>query len=144
MCTPTFESNPRTYLDALDEKIVEAQRGSYPLGTCVVSGEALGSMGEPIEYVHNNRLVRLCCAMCEPTIEKNPGEYMEKLDGAYADAQRESYPLDTCVVSGEELGSMGEPVELVAGDTLVRLCCEGCLPEFKANPGAYLSKIEGK
>lgn len=144
MCTPTFEANPQKYLDELDEKIIEDQRDDYPLDTCAVSGQPLGSMGDPIEYVHNNRLVRLCCAMCEPAIEENPSEHMKKLDKAYADAQRESYPLDTCVVSGAKLGSMGDPIELVAGNRLVRFCCASCVPKFKANPSEFLSKIESE
>ena len=69
---------------------------------------------------------------------------MQKLDAAYADAQRADYPLEMCVVSGAKLGSMGEPVEIVAGNTLVRFCCQSCVPTFKKNPSEFLSKIENE
>ncbi|MEQ9616548.1 MAG: hypothetical protein RLN60_00770 [Phycisphaerales bacterium] len=141
MCEPTFKKDPEKFLSELDKKIVAQQVDTYPLDTCVVSGGKLGSMGDPIEHIHQNRLVRFCCASCVPTFEKNPEKYTAMLDKAYADAQRADYPLDTCVVAGSDLGSMGEPAELVAGTTLVRFCCAGCFGEFRSNPSEYMSKL---
>lgn len=135
-----FRADPAGYLTALDDTIVEQQLDGYPMDSCPVGGP-LGSMGEPINFVYMNRLVRFCCGGCESSLVGNPGEYMAKLDAAYADRQRDEYPLDTCVVSGAALGSMGDPVELVAGTRLVRLCCNGCVPKFKKNPSAFLSKL---
>jgi hypothetical protein len=37
---------------------------------------------------------------------------------------------------------MGEPHEVMAGDTLVRLCCENCLPELRSDPATYLEKVK--
>ena len=88
-----------------------------------------------------NRLVRFCCGGCEKSLGNKPAKYMAKLDKAYADAQREAYPIDTCVVAGGKLGSMGEPVEIVAGTQLVRFCCKGCLPKFEDAPQKFLSKL---
>jgi YHS domain-containing protein len=140
-CKPKLEADPKAYFRKLDQKIIEQQIKTYPLDTCVVSDAKLGSMGDPVNYIYENRLVRFCCADCIETFESNPAAHMDKIDKAYADAQRESYPLDVCVVSGEKLGSMGEPVEVVAGTQLVRFCCDGCLPKFRANPESYLEKI---
>lgn len=140
-CEPGFKDDPAKYFRALDKKIIEQQTKTYPLTTCVVAGAELGSMGDPIDYVFGNRLVRFCCASCIKKFEAEPGKYMAKIDKAYADAQRASYPLDTCVVAGGELGSMGEPVELVAGTQLVRFCCKGCFPKFKSDPQKYLATL---
>jgi len=140
-CVPAFEESPEEFLSALDERIIAEQLGPYPLNTCVVAGGKLGSMGEPVNHIHQNRLVRFCCAGCVPGFKEDPEAFMAKLDAAYADDQRESYPLDTCVVSGAALGSMGEPVELVAGTRLVRLCCANCLPKFKKHPDEFLAKL---
>lgn len=52
------------------------------------------------------------------------------------------YPLDICVVSGEKLGSMGEPYVITHEGTEVRFCCDSCLPEFKENPDKYLAKLK--
>jgi hypothetical protein len=51
------------------------------------------------------------------------------------------YPLETCIVSGAQLGSMGDPVVLVYAGQEVKLCCAGCVPAFTADPETYLEKI---
>lgn len=135
-----FKADPKKHLDALDKRIIESQLPGYPMDSCPVGGP-LGSMGEPVNFVCMNRLVRLCCGACEKSIGAEPTKYMGKLDAAYAEQQRANYALDTCVVTGAKLGSMGEPVELVAGATLVRFCCEACVPKFKTNPGEFLGKL---
>lgn len=52
------------------------------------------------------------------------------------------YPLDVCLVSGEKLGSMGEPVSVVHEGQEILFCCEHCLPEFEEDPDALMSKLE--
>jgi hypothetical protein len=52
------------------------------------------------------------------------------------------YPLTTCVVSGEALGSMGDPVVLTHEGREVRLCCDSCIPKFNADPAKYLEKLK--
>ena len=51
----------------------------YPLTTCVVSGEKLGSMGEPVVFVHEGQEIKLCCKNCRPDFDKEPAKYMAKL-----------------------------------------------------------------
>ncbi len=51
------------------------------------------------------------------------------------------YPLTTCVVSGEELGSMGEPIVREHNGTTVKFCCKSCLPKFDKDPDAYIAKL---
>ena len=63
-----------------------------------------------------------------------------------APARNDTYPLKTCVVSEEELGGMGAPVEFIyrqAGqpDRLVRFCCKMCVPKFKKEPAKYLAHL---
>lgn len=135
-----FMADPKKHLDLLDKRIVESQLPDYPMDKCPVGGP-LGSMGEPVNFIYMNRLVRFCCAPCEASLVNEPGKYLAKLDAAYAEKQRANYAIDTCVVTGAKLGSMGEPAEVVAGTTLVRLCCESCLPKFRANPAEYLAKL---
>jgi len=60
-----------------------------------------------------------------------------------------AYPLNTCVISGDKLeaGDMGPIIEYVhkeAGkpDRLVRLCCKGCVKDFKKAPAKYLKIID--
>lgn len=53
-----------------------------------------------------------------------------------------NYPLKTCVVTGAELGSMGDPVNLLHEGRLVRFCCKGCINKFKADPAKYFKVID--
>ena len=64
--------------------IVAAQLASYPLDTCPVSEDSLGSMGDPIDYVYEGRLVRFCCDGCIGSFEKDPGRYLALIDAAAA------------------------------------------------------------
>jgi hypothetical protein len=52
------------------------------------------------------------------------------------------YPLDTCVVSDEKLGSMGEPFVLTEKGQEVKLCCKSCQKDFKKDKDKYLKKID--
>lgn len=59
----------------------------------------------------------------------------------------DAYPLKTCLVSDEPLGSMGDSIvytHKVAGkpDRVVRFCCEGCIEDFRANPEKFLKKLD--
>lgn len=51
------------------------------------------------------------------------------------------YPLEVCIVSGEELGSMGEPVVIVHEGREIKFCCDSCLPEFQKDPAKFLAKL---
>ena len=51
------------------------------------------------------------------------------------------YPLKVCVVSGEDLGSMGKPVKVEHEGTAAYLCCEHCIDKFNTEPTKYLAKL---
>ena len=58
---------------------------SYPLKTCIVSGEKLnGDMGKPYVFVHQGQEFKLCCNNCLKDFNKEPAKYVEKL----AEAQK--------------------------------------------------------
>lgn len=54
------------------------------------------------------------------------------------------YPLDTCPVSGEKLGEMGDPVVRVYDGREVRFCCPKCVAKFEANKKKYFAEIDEK
>lgn len=51
------------------------------------------------------------------------------------------YPLETCIVSDEALGSMGKPVVIVHEGQEVKFCCKGCVKKFTKDPAAFLPKL---
>jgi hypothetical protein len=68
-------------------------------------------------------------------------------DAAWLAKARQEYPLKACVISKEDLGTMGEPTDLIyrvdgSPDRLVRFCCESCVKDFKKDPAAALKRID--
>ncbi len=52
------------------------------------------------------------------------------------------YPLKTCITDDEKLGSMGDPYVFTHEGREIKLCCSGCLDDFKKNPAKYIKKLE--
>lgn len=52
------------------------------------------------------------------------------------------YPLDTCIVTENALGSMGNPITKVYGNQEVKFCCRPCVAEFENNMDTYLAVLE--
>ena len=140
-CVGKFKADPAKYIEKIDAEIVKQHLANYPLDTCVVTDEELGSMGDAMPVVVNNRLFALCCMGCKKKLSADPAKYFNKLDAAVIKAQTADYPLDTCVVTGEKLGSMGDPVDYVFENRLVRFCCKGCIGKFEADPLKYMAKL---
>jgi YHS domain-containing protein len=61
---------------------------TYPLQTCVVSGDKLGEMGKPYIYNYEGREVRFCCKGCLKDFKKEPAKYLKKLDDAEKAAKK--------------------------------------------------------
>lgn len=51
------------------------------------------------------------------------------------------YKLDTCIVSGEKLGEMGEPFVFVHEGQEIKLCCKSCKKKFDKDPAKFLKKL---
>ncbi len=140
-CPPKFKSDPGQFLSKIDDLMIEAQKGHYPLDTDIVSGDPLGD--SPIDIIHNNRLVRFSSQMSAQKFYRDPDKIIAKLDEAVIAKQVDSYPLDTCVIAGESLTAMGEPIQIVAANRLVQFCCAGCVDKFWKDPHAAFQKIDG-
>lgn len=57
-------------------------------------------------------------------------------------AKTKPYPLKTCMVTDNSLGSMGGEIRIVHNGQEVKFCCKPCVGKFKKNPGKYLGKIK--
>ena len=122
--------------------MIKQQNDAYPLDTCVVSGEPLTEMGEPVNVVSGNRLVKVCCKSCVRKVIADPSKAFAKLDAAIKDKQNATYPLDVCVIAGDSLSEMGEPVDVVVANRLVRLCCDHCVGKVMKDPAGVLAKLD--
>lgn len=47
----------------------------------------------------------------------------------------------TCLISGENLGSMGVPIKVSHDGKTAFLCCKGCVKDFEKDPKAALAKL---
>lgn len=65
------------------------------------------------------------------------------MDRAKAEVEvaEDTYPMDTCVVSGGKLGSMGDAVVYDYEGREVRFCCAGCVKKFEGDPEKYIQKL---
>jgi YHS domain-containing protein len=81
-CRAAFVAAPEPALAALDREVIARQRPTYPLDVCPVSGEKLGGMGDPADYVFRGELVRFCCAGCVGPFLKDPAAALAKIRAA--------------------------------------------------------------
>ncbi|HWO56893.1 MAG TPA: YHS domain-containing protein [bacterium] len=109
----------------------------YPIDYCIVSGEKLGEMGDPVRYEYKGRTVYFCCKGCIKKFEADPAKYMAMLDAA---AKPKS--LDWCIVTGDKLGEMGKPVPYKYKDRELTFCCKSCIKEFEKDPTMYLARLD--
>ena len=143
---------------------------AYPIDYCIVSGEKLGEMGDPVKYDYKGRTVLFCCKGCIKKFEAEPAKYIAALDAATASvaagktkttevvetakstkiaadttgskATPKLTTLDWCIVSGEKLGEMGKPVPYKYKDREMAFCCNGCIKAFDKSPQVYVARLD--
>ena len=52
-----------------------------------------------------------------------------------------AYPLKTCIVTDNDLGSMGDEQRITYQGRTIKFCCKPCVAKFKKNPAKYLAKL---
>jgi len=51
----------------------------YPLSVCVVTGDKLTSMGEPVVIEYKGQEIKFCCSDCKKDFDKDPEKYLKKM-----------------------------------------------------------------
>jgi len=139
-CTKGFRKDPDAIVASIHAAVIADQKPRYPLTTCVVTGEELGA--DAVDHVFGTRLVRVKDAAAAAKFDADWGRLIGKLDDAWIEAGRASYPLTTCIVSEEPLVEPAK--EVLYGTRLVRMCCKGCVKEFHADPARVLAKLDAR
>ena len=67
-------------LQAADSLGSETAPKPYQLKTCLVTGAALGDMGDPIVKVYDGQEIKFCCGGCPKTFEKNQAKYLAEMN----------------------------------------------------------------
>lgn len=57
-------------------------------------------------------------------------------------AKTKAYPLKTCIVTDNDLDSMGGEIVKVYDGQVIKFCCKPCVKKFEANQAKYLKKIK--
>ena len=52
------------------------------------------------------------------------------------------YTLKTCLVSDEKLGEHGAPYVFTYQGREIKMCCKGCVKDFKKDSAKYIKKLE--
>jgi len=83
-----------SYAQQTEAETIAKARASYPLKTCLVSDENLGSMGDAVPYVHRasgqpERVVFVCCEGCIDDFKQDPAKFLKKVDAAAAKSKSE-------------------------------------------------------
>lgn len=141
-CVSKFSADPVQFIAKMDKMMIKQQEAHYPLTTCVVSGKEL-TADMPSKIV-NNRLMKFCCENCPKSAAATPAKFIAKLDEAIIVAQSETYTLKTCPVSGKELGSMGDAINIVVANRLIKICCAGCEKPVLKQPAKMIALVDGK
>lgn len=121
------------------DKKFQLKTKPYPMDTCVVSGEKLGSMGDAVVITEGNQEIQLCCASCQKDFNKDKKGYLAKI--AEANKKVKAYPLTTCIVSDEALDP-AKAVGVVHEGREYDFCCKSCVKDFKKDPSKFSKKLE--
>lgn len=141
-CEPRFKADPAKYITKIDAAMIADQKPHYPLTSDIVSGEALPADDKVLDVVYMNRLVRFGSQKSAQTFMKDPDTYIAKLNEATIAKQLPNYKLDKCLVSGEPLDAMGEPVQKVYANRLAQFCCDHCAADFEASPAKFIALLD--
>ena len=105
-------------------------------GTCPIMGKPITAESE--FTVVKGQKIFICCPPCTDKIKANVEDSLKKVNASYvsfvnAEKSAESDRLHAaaqaiCPVSGQKLGSMGDPIKVKVGDDEhAFLCCKGCI-----------------
>ncbi len=121
------------------DKTFKLKAKPYPLETCLVSGEKLGTMGDAVVLTEGDQEVQLCCKSCKKDFDKDKKAVLAKIDAAWKNVK--PYPLAGCVVSDEKLDP-SKAVGLVVDGREFRFCCKSCLKDFKKDTAKFVKKFD--
>lgn len=102
-------------------------------GICPVTGNRLGSHGEPVKAKIGEETMFLCCKGCASG-EVDP-QHWATIHANFAEAQ------GICPVMEQDLPE--EPKWTIVEGRIVYVCCPPCIDKIEADPETYLDKVDG-
>lgn len=137
-CADDFKADPAKAVPAMQKAIIAAAPAGYPLKNCLMMREeALDDTAKKVVY--QNRVYQVCCKKCVVRFEKDPAKNAKEWEALVVAAQKDAYPLKTCVVSGKAIEGAG--VWVVVQKRAYHLCCPGCVAPLHADPAKYAAML---
>lgn len=117
------------------EKAEQARRDQRRIAVqkiCPVTGNELGTHGEPVKARVGKEVLHFCCAGClEGEIDPR---HWATIHQNFADAQK------ICPVMKHELP--GKPKWTIVDGKIIFVCCPPCTEKIQAKPKAYLTQLD--
>ncbi len=98
---------------------------------CPVSGQNLGSMGEPVKIQAGEQIAYLCCKGCQG--KKISAKHWATIQTRIAKAQ------GTCPIMGKEVDATMKST--VVDGQQIFVCCPPCIPKIQADSKTAIAKI---
>ena len=96
--------------------------------TCPVSGNKLENRNLFVQ-IYNKRIY-VCSDTCKTKAGADPAKYLDVLQGRH--------PQVKCAVMG---GKVRESSPFIVQGVLIKQCCPGCEPKFRADPATHFAKL---
>ncbi len=113
---------------------------AYPLNTCAVSGEKLGT--DAVTEVIDGRQLKFCCPKCVASFKKDPATYTEKVDEAIIKSAGD-YPIKHCLVMKDE-EIEDDAKAFVWNNRVIKVCCKKCIAKIKSAPEGYMKAYDAE
>lgn len=138
LCCESCEGKPakKEYLASIMTRFAQAQN------VCPITGKPVEA-NSPTTII-DDLIVFACCPNCIDKIQAEPAVARSKIEANYASFVSDELQIAAqgiCPVSGQKLGSMGNPIRVMLNDQTTFLCCKACV-EKPAN-GKHWATIQG-
>ena len=124
---------------------------------CPIGKEPIVETAGTVDY--KGKTIGLCCPGCGEQFlawEESRKDEFVMLAAAHKEPGQEQhgdkpqndkpwgdpFTLDTCPVSGEKLGEMGKPIDVVIAGRLLRLGCKDCKADVEKDPAKFVAVID--
>jgi YHS domain-containing protein len=94
-----------------------------------------------VSVVKFSLLLLFALASCSAPSAPAGTEPVARKEAKKAAPKPKPYPLETCLVTGDDLDEMDERVSTVHDGQVFEFCCKPCLKKFHKNPGKYVKLL---
>lgn len=99
-----------------------------------------GKINKKIYADYKDKRVYFCCAPCLKKFNAEPEKYIKEMEAGGVKLHKLK-PQSVCPVMG---GKINKKLYADVKGRRIYVCCAGCIPKIKKDPGTYIAKIAEK